>query len=334
MKISTVINSYNRNRSPYTRRGLVNHLPMGQLALYQMTGDLEKVDMYSQEYIDKIEIPELDQDFRRVNSIEECLGERDLYASCIKLLDKKIEKEDIEDLVKDILNTYPLGMSSGLFHTLIKLGYAVEGYKLDKDLKEELIRALSYYITGYREADLFTKKVTKENFILKVEELQKNRHINLILNENETLGTKMRALYDDEFYMREGAIIDGDEIRKIRTLLKLLVRGFDNSGNIILLHCINSIHALYMLKDYFNDFSTAIDILTTTIVTHLLTLDRLSLEDKLGEITEQSWHCIRSKASESENIHAIKLAYSASILDGVYDVPELKETALKRIRGN
>lgn len=332
MKISKIINFYSRNRSPYTKRGLVNHLPMGQLALYQMTNNVEKIDRYSKEYIEEIEVPFIEEDYRIASSMEECLGKRESYGPCLNLINEKLKKENPEDLIRYILNTYPLGMSSGLFHTIIRLGYAVEGYKLDGELVEELARALAYYITAYKKADVFTKKISKEEFIESLVDLEEDSHIRKIVRENETLGTKLRALYRDKFYMEEGVIIDGNEAEKIRTLLIFLIRGFNNTGNIVSLHCITSVHALFMLKEYFDDFNGAIDILTTTIITHLITLDRLDIEDRIGEISQQSWECIMSKASESENIHAIKLTYSGYILDSEYDVPELKESALKRIR--
>lgn len=332
MKISTIINEYNRNRSPYTRRGLVNHLPMGQLALYQMTKDVEKVNEYSREYIKRVEIPFVKEDYEKVNSIEECLGNRDLYQGCLDLIYEKLKKEDKDELIRYILNKYPLGMSSGLFHTLIRLGYAVEGSNLQEELTEELARALAYYITAYREADIFTREVSKEEFISEIKNLGKDSHILEIVNQNQTLGTKLRGLYSDNYYMEKGIIIKGDEREKIKTLLNLLVPAFDNIGNIVILHCITSIHALVMLKEYFHDFNRAIDILTTTIITHLFTLDKLNLEDKVDEISQLTWRCIMSKGSESEDIHAIKLTYSVCILDALYDVPKLKESALKRIR--
>lgn len=334
MKISKTINKYGINRSPYTKRGLVNHLPMGQLALYQMSKDTKKVRELSKEYIKRVEIPFIKEEYKEINSIEEALGKRDLYEACLDLIIEKLEKEDKDELVRYVLNKYSLGLSSGLFHVIIRLGYAVEGSNLEKDLIEEVARALAYYITGYREADMFTREIDKEKFISEVENLEKDSHIKDILSENDTLGQKLRGLYSDEYYIKNGCIIKGNEEEKIETLLSLLIPAFDNTGNIVVLHCITAIHGLIMLKEYFEDFNKAIDILTTTIITHLLTLDKLNIEDKIEEISQLSWRCIMSKGSESEDIHAIKLTYSGCVLDALYDIPKLKQTALKRIKHN
>lgn len=334
MTISRIINKYGKNHSPYTRRGLVNHLPMGQLALYQMTKDVRKVSEFSKGYIIRGKISRVERVYGKVNSIEECLGKRELYEACLDLIKETFKKEDKDQLIKYVLNTYPLGMSSGLFHTIIRLGYAVEGASLQSELIDEVARALAYYITGYREAYLFTREVSKENFISEILKLEENPNIRKILDENSTLGRKLKGLYNDDYYKGIGIIIRGDETDKIKTLLALLIPAYDNSGNIVILHCINSIHALVMLEEYFDDFDMAIDILTTTIITHLLTLDKCDIGDKLYSSSQLSWRCIMSKASESEDIHAIKLTYSACILDTLYDVPKLKESALKRIRKN
>ena len=98
MNIGTVINEYNKDRSPYTRRGLVSHLPMGQLALYQMTKKIQKVDKFSKEYIMRVENPYKNEDYEKVDSIEDCLGKRELYESCLDLIKERLKKENKDEL--------------------------------------------------------------------------------------------------------------------------------------------------------------------------------------------------------------------------------------------
>lgn len=334
MDIGSIINKYNEGHSPYTKRGLVNHLPMGQLALYEMTKNLKKVDEFSMQYIKKVENPLVKDDYKKVDSLEECLGNRDLYEGCLDLVVERLKIDGKDKFLRYVLNTYPLGMSSGLFHTIIRLGYALEGSKEEEVLIEELERALAYYITAYREADIFTREISKDDAVLEMLKLEDDSHIRKILDDNETLGKKLKNLYEDDYYLGRGFIIKGSEEEKIRALLTILVPAFYNSGNIVILHCITSIHGILMLKDYFDDFNRAIDILTTTIISHLLTLNKLDIEDKIYDLSEQSWKCIMSKASESEDVHAIKLTYSSCILDALYNFPKLKKIALKRIKHN
>ena len=331
MSIGKLINDYSSKYSPYMG-SLVNHLPMGQLALYKITGDLEKVSIYSQEYLKRGSINTVKVDYPKNKSLRECLGKRDLYESCLDIIKEKDEKEGIHNLAKEILNNYILGMSSGLFHALIRVAYGVEGCQIDKELTQELERALAYYITAYREGDLFTRKIPSSQIIDEMKTLSNNEHIRKLILSKDTLGQRMKSLYSDDEYLKLGFIIEGSVEDKIRALLKLLVPLYDDSGNIVVLHCITGLHALVVLQEYYDDFSKALDIFTTLVITHLLTIDSLEYDHILEDKTELSWRCILAKGAESTDVHAIKLAYSSYELDKMYDFPELKDSALKRIR--
>lgn len=331
MSIGKIINNYGSKDSPYMG-GLVNHLPMGQLALYKMTGDLEKVRAYSQEYLERGNINTVKIDYPKKKSLRECLGKRNLYESCLDLIKEKSKIKGIHNLTKDILNKYILGMSSGLFHTLIRVAYGVEGCQIDKELTEELERALAYYITAYREGDLFTRKIPSSQIIDEMKTLSSSEHIRNLILSKDTLGQRMKSLYSDDEYLKLGFIIDGSEEEKIKALLKLLVPLYDDSGNIVVLHCITGLHALVVLQEYYYDFSKALDIFTTLVITHLLTIDSLEYNDTIKDKTELSWRCILAKGAGSTDVHAIKLAYSSYELDKIYGFPELKDSALKRIR--
>src|SRR5699024_1214403 len=109
-------------QSPYMRN-LVNHLPMGQLAFYKLRGDLEELEEYSKEYNEKSKINPVKAEYPEKDSLEECLGNRELYESSLDIIKERSKKEGLDSLISEILNKYDLGMSSGLFHTLIRLAY-------------------------------------------------------------------------------------------------------------------------------------------------------------------------------------------------------------------
>ena len=64
----------------------------------------------------------------------------------------------MDEMFRFILNTYPLGISSGLFHVTIQLAYATEAVSYDDRLVEEVSRALAYYVTTYRKVVPFSRK--------------------------------------------------------------------------------------------------------------------------------------------------------------------------------
>ena len=223
-------------------------------------------------------------------------------------------------------------MSSGLFHTLIRVAYAIEEYKEKPALKEELLRGLAYYITAYRGASAFTREIEPKDLIKEMEALSSDVHIREILENNVTLGTTIRALYGDEEYMSKGFIIKGQEEKKIRTILEMLIPLFYEKGNIVILHCITSIHALVVLKDYYNDFENAIDTLISCIITHLISTGTVEYPQMKELKTGLSWKCIVEKALKSNDVHDVKLTYSALCLDEKYDIEQFKDIAIRRIR--
>lgn len=331
MAIARVINDYGEKYSPYMG-GLVNHMPMGQMALYKMTGDLEKVKVYSEKFIGMYEIDEVKAEYPRTGSLGECLGKRELYESCLDLVRDRMEKEGRDSLFREVLNSYRLGMSSGLFHTLIRLAYADEGCELDPELSAEAARALAYYVTAYREAGVFKRKIQADQIVEEMEKLCRGGAVQKAASEKRSLGQRMKALYEDEEYMNSGFIVDGSADEKMKAVLDLAVRGYLGSGSIVALHCITGLHALAVLKRHYEDFDAAVDILTTCIITHLIAGDVADYGSPEGG-TPLPWEEIKAEGSESLDVHAIKLTYSASELDMMYGTEGLKAAALKRIRG-
>lgn len=333
MSISALVNEYAEGYSPYMR-GLVNHLPMGQLALYFLTNDLERVKDYSKYYINRSDIDPIKNVGVVVKSIDECKGQRDLYEPLLSYLNRNINEENVDEYISYVLNTYPLGMSSGLFHTLIRLAYAVEGYDEDKGLLMEVNRALSYYVTGCREAGLFTRPIDPEKIVSEMRMLRESHELNSILATQPSTGKKMKALYNSQSYMNDfGFTISGSEDDKIGALLDLIVPAYINSkgaGDILILHCITGLHALMVLKDYFNDFNQALDIMTTCIITHLMTLNELILEDN-EESEVNSFNEIIARGIESRDVHTIKLTYTTNEIYRSFNRKDLKIAAYKRI---
>ena len=331
MKISEIVNQYARTFSPYAS-GLVNHLPMGQLALYMMGNDVGKVASYSESYIKSGKVDKIKSEFSTVETITECVGKRELYEACLLLIEKKIQLKGVEKVIAEVLNSYPLGISSGLFHTTIRLAYAVEGMKLDQDLEEEAARALAYYITAYREGSVFNKKVNPSRFIESVEKVFNNREIIELLKSNPSLGKKIHALYNESKYMEMELLIDGSNEEKVVFLLKLLLPMLDQTDSIIVLHCITGLQALLVLEDYFNNFSYILDIMTTYIVTHLLTVDNKGVPVDLGD--RKSWDNIIKESSNSTNVHTIKYTYSTSVLYKKYNTDTIRQSAQLRAMRN
>lgn len=330
MSLSQLINSHGRKQSPYME-GLVNHLPMGQLALYKLTGDLEKVESYTKYYNEHFNVDPVSDNYSSASSIEECLGKRDRYEACLDLMKKELQTFGMDPIIKKILNNYPLGISSGLFHVTIRLAYATEGMEYDDALLEEVARALAYYVTGYREVTPFSRKIPKEEIHDNIIQLMKNPEVEKILCKNQSMGKTMKTLYQSSEYLDSGFLIEESIEDKVQGLLDLCLPAFDHTKSIVVLHCITGLHGMLVLQDYFEDFDRALDIYTTAVITHLLTVGGIAFSKPHTEAVSQSWPELINKGSDSKDVHTIKFTYTCHELFDLNPRDDLKNSLLHQI---
>jgi len=322
MKIAKIINENAKKFSPYLNT-YVNHLPMGQLALFKITSDIEKVAEFTKHYLETHQIEPIKKEYKQQESIENCLGKRELYMPCLDLIREKMEVEGVNNTISAIINKYPLALSSGLFHTTIRLAYAVEGYKLDKELKEEIARALSYYVTGYRKGAIFKRKIAKEEAYSEMEKLMNEQIVKETKELEISRNNKIKKLYQSPEFLKLGFVIEGSPKDKVEAILQILIPAFYNSNSIVMLHTITGLHATIVLKEYFDDYEYALDVLTSTALTHILTQEGLSIKLVNTKLDESFTEVVKS-ASNSTNVHTIKIAYSCQELDKNFQAEGLK----------
>jgi len=330
MKISNIVNSYGKKYTPY-QGDLVNHLPMGQLAVYKLTEDLDKTESYSKIYIQNADINKVKESVKEVDTLEETLGKRDLYESALNVLKKEMTHDNVECYIKKMLNEYAFGMSSGLFHVLIRLAYAYEGYQMDSGYLPELRRAVAYYITAYREAGKFNREIKGKNIIEEAKDLYNNKTVKNILSQKNSLGQKMKTLYEDEEYMEKGFIVEGDADKKLEAVLNLSLNSYLNSESIVALHCITGTHALIVLKEFQEDYNKNIDILTTCIITHLIASEIGKYEMPDYDADELTWDKLHNEIEKESDVHAVKLSYTAQVLNKIFPDKRHIVSAAKRL---
>lgn len=310
---------------------LINHLPMAQLALYQLTDDLDRVVKYSTYFANHFSVDPVQSNYPAVDSIDACIGRREFYEPCLDLVNEAIASQGVELMVKQTLKDYPLGISSGLFHSLIRLGYAVEGYRVEPESTDEAARALAYYLTAYREAKMFSRQVEGAAFCEEMNRLSNSSAIQRIIQSQSSLGQRLKALYNSDEYLRKGFVVKGGEGDKVLGLLDYLNPLFNRTHDIVVLHCITGLHAAFMLKEHFLDFKNALDILTTCITTHILAAIPRDRFDRVYDAKEYSWDALMRKGSASMDVHTIKLTYSCHQLYHICPHDGLKEAVLNKI---
>ena len=309
----------------------INHLPMAQLALYRMTGDLDRVETYSAYFANHFSVDPLQSNSPAVDSIDACIGQHDLYESCLDLVNEAMASQGVEQTVKQTLKAYPLGISSGVFHALIRLGYAVDGYRVEPESLDEVARALAYYLTAYREAKTFSRQVDGAVFSEEMNNLADSAPIQRIIQSISSLGQRLKALYGSDEYLRMGFVVKGDEGDKARGLLDHLIPLFNRTHDIVVLHCITGLHAAFMLKEHFLDFEHALDILTTCITTHILAAMPRDRFDRVYDAKADSWDTLLREGAASKDVHTLKLTYSCHQLYQVCPHDGLKDVVLNKI---
>ena len=331
MKIDEIINKTAEKHSPYAG-DLVNHLPMVQWSIYEMAKDETKAYKFTRKYLENNDIDEVGEEYRTISSLDKALGKKELYREALSFLEKETLHKSIEEIISEVVNKYKFGISSGLFHTSIRLGYAVEAYNKKPELKDEVLRSLAYYVTGYKKSKLFKRRVDPANVSDEMEELASSEYINHILQENDSLGQRIKALYENKSFLDNAFIIEGSKDEKLKSLLDMLVNLYYRYSNIVVLHCITGIDAIIKLEEYFEDYDEAVDILTTSIITHLITTGIKRYPVKVLSKTGFSWTCLKEKALKSKDIHDIKFTYSCCRLNKIFDIELLKDISLKRIK--
>lgn len=227
---------------------------------------------------------------------------------------------------------YPLGISSGIFHVTIRLAYATEAAAYDDQLIEEVARALAYYITAYREITPIHRKTSRDKFQSNMKQLLETFEVRSILDKNLSMGKTLSSFYQNPTVLDKFALIEGDEKEKIQGLLDVCLPAFNHDQNIIALHCITGLHAMLVLKNYFKDFSEALDYYTAAVTAHLLTISGISFHEADSNQTLPSWSELITMGIDSKAVHTLKFTYTCHELYDDYPREGLKRALLNQIR--
>lgn len=329
MDIGYIIDEASKKHSPYIGK-LVNHLSMSQWAIYSITKDVDKVVDYTEEYIEKNRLEDLKADYDKNLTIEECLGKRDRYEECLYTVNKITQNVDTKEFVIYIINKYSLGFSSGLFHPIVRVAYALVAYEEYPSMEDELKRSVAYYITSYRETIVFDEK-RKEYNSKNINKVCKSKEILDIIETQRTLGKRLKGLYSSDYYKENGFISKGNIDERIYKVLVLFGELQSKTNTIILFHCVMAMHALVLLRDYYEDYDRVVNIAITSVLSHLVAADirYFKLED---DNYIPSWSVINQGIKEMDILEDAKLIYAIRDLDKYYHVPELRQMIYRKFK--
>ena len=305
------------------RSRFVNHLPMGQAALWRMGQDEERVRRFSEHYLKRNNVVKNRTGIPPAASLADCLGKEERYEACLGWFHQELSRREVDDLIGEVLNRWPRGLSGGLFHVTIRLAYAWDGWQENREYKREVARALAYYVTYYRETPAYGREVDPEAVPGAVSRFLQAPAVRSLADSGSSLGTVLKELAGGEDPEVPGFRVGGTMEEAAGALLGFLTGALVATPNIVVLHCITGLHGFWVLRDHFERPREALDLLTAAMLHHLVIVEDLAWTSPASPDV-LSWADIWASASQSSDVHTIKLAYTGRELDRLFGLPGLR----------
>lgn len=298
MNIKELVNDYG-HLGPFFGDGYSNHVPMVQSALFHLGYKESHIRTVSDYLVDKWALKAFEIEYR-LDDFEEALGNRSAYLAYIEYFKKQADEKGLMVLVEDLVKKLKTGVSSMLFHGIIRLSYA-----LMDDNEDEIIRALAFYACGFEAIEFTGKKIPRT--VLRAE------FVRFIQNRE---GYFYLSCPQEE---KEGLILDA--------ILELYL----NTGSFIVLHTLTGYQALLSLKAYYDDFNQVLDRFMVCVERVLL---RISQDDyKIIQVDHlKSFDEMIASLENVRDAHTIKFIYSSKVLYDLFGNENLLKAANVRFK--
>lgn len=295
MFVQKILTDYS-HYGPLHGQGLVNHLPMAQVALWKMGATEERLQAYSEAYVKRWQIKPAIVGPIKITKLDDALGDEDEYCNYVVYFKKILKTHGLDSLLKETLNPLSKGMASGLFHGLIRTAYGLESGS-----PEEVTRGLSLYASVYHETRFGEKTIQTSDF----------KEALYAYHQEES----------DHFYM-VGTIEEKEE-----ALAETLSQLYLSTGNFIVLHMVTGFHALMVLKKYYRDFDDVLDRYTVCVQRAIRRLPKDMYKKIVLTRPEYDWDSLKKEAIEAEDAHTIKFIYTCDELNKLFPSPVFLKNA-------
>lgn len=294
--------------SPIYRGSLTNHLPMLLTALHKMGVDKETITIKCDQYRDEKGILDLTQVQTPITDFEQT------YINLTSQFLGELNNRGTDIVVGEFLSKHRKMFVSGLFHGLIRLAYA-------KESKEPLLiaQALAYYECISEEVVVESKYIDKDTAFKQFELLrEKFLSSGFEFEKSATMERLQEVIHHD---LVKGKIY---KIRNVKRedILEFVLYFYLKTKNFYVLHLITGLEAMFELEEYLFEFD---EILNDFFVFAQLFI--LFGEDQEVVSSNQSMKELVARVTELEDAHDIKLLYSLSKLNKMFDQPLILLTA-------
>lgn len=295
MDIKNIINNYGYLGHMHGN-GLVNHLPMSQFSLYKLGATEKQIIDCTESNIEKWGLKPAEDLPYKIEKIEDALGLTYTFSAFNKFFSDETSKKGVDKVIKESLNKMSKGLGTGLFHGIIRVAYGVESNNI-----EEICRGLSLYSSLYYEADFAEKSVPISSL---TDELS-----NFMANKK------------NDFYL------EGSPDDKEVALFKALYDLYLVTGSFYVLHSITGLHALVILKEYYDDYNNVLDRYTVCVLNVLLRVRAKEIKDTTLDHKDHSWEEIFSLGTTVNDVHTHKFIYTSYCLSKLYNLSNFRNAA-------
>ncbi len=313
--INSIVNLYGEKYEPAFGGGLSNHLPMAQVALYKLLDDSEAVTILSDHYVVAAGLEPIKENDYVVDNIGRHLGDPNYYGAYLEYFTNKSKTMPIEDLVKEALSILEKGLVGGAFHTIIKLAYGIESNN-----KDEIIRALAYFASEYLAVPKAETSISLTQLEGHFDKVIKNLYFKTFQPEEGLFTTRLVSIFSEPEFETLDVKVDGNPDHIYEAMLKYAVEEYLHTGDFLELHTITSLHAIDVLKPYFNDFGQVMNTYVTAYIGCLITITNRE-EDIVSHVARVStWNDLELYIKQTMDVHTIKFLYTCRELDKKYDI--------------
>lgn len=305
--------------SPEYGNGLADHLPMLLHAMHALGASPERRAAYVSQYAQRLE--------PRYTATLSTTSWRDLRGNidAFDLLDKKfsarIAAEGRDAVLRDLLPALIPGVGASAFHGLIRCGHAITARH-----DGELARGLAYWAAAwfkllpYEEAgDLPVPTLDLATWLARAHDL-----VTTADTEPPRIVLRMKAWAASPQFAGLAPALRADR-DTLDVVARFAATLYAQTGNFTVMHMVTSVHALLVLRPWFEDpvlaarwFGVSLFAalraarLTREQIAHAL--HALAAPNPASETPLPSWEVLAAGAIASDDDHAAKIVYSSRAL--------------------
>lgn len=303
--INAYVNEFSAKYSPDYQGGMTNHLPMAQVALYQLTEDMDSVELFTNYYAHHTKLELVEPTDLVITYIEQSLGQSEAYPAYVQFFDDWVAMAGIEVVLTEALKILSKGLLGRAFHCLIKLAYG-----LDVNNHDEIIRGLAYFASAYLALPEAHRSVPLKDLEETLDAVAGNRYFNERPLVEGLFTDVLGDILKDQEFQSMNFHVEGDSGDVYKHMVTYAVEDYLHTGSFLELHTLTALHAIAVLSPYVEDLSSLMDPYVTAYISGLLSIKNRTKEIQPDRYELDSWDTAFSYVLSTSDAHSIKFMYS------------------------